>query len=253
MAILNTVNDIFQSIVLKVPDNNCNYIERPNNLKIVDAGIEVPGGWSAAKGLLEGLILGLGQVVIGDMVIKDIKLPTVDLLLDDPVKIAELSYFNKFDDHGLSILGPNIEKDEKKLGFGYAVTNKIPEALSIEGNLIIASNTSLVNAVYNASLPTMLAVKALLEEGVGRENILWSWSSCAVAVLADDEQVMKKRNMTMLKHTSVISIWLKADIKTIEKITNNWEYGELRLHELTSAKTYICGVVDAEDFLGDIY
>jgi methenyltetrahydromethanopterin cyclohydrolase len=244
MTAQNLSYEVFQNIKARIPDNNCSLIDSKDGLNIVDAGVKMAGGWSVARKLLEGLICGLGQVNIGNILLSDFRLPTVELLLDEPVRVFEEAFLDRESINDLVVYGPKSECDTQTYSLGFAVTDKIPVEVPINGNLIVAANTSLVSAVFNASLPVMSAVEALLKAGVPGENILWSWSSCPVATMTDNVEQMMKRNETARSKGAVTSIWLRADSCVIQEVTSSWKFGQLRLHELATAKTYIGGCID---------
>lgn len=244
MNLYNFSYEVFQSIRARIPDNNCSFIENENGLSMVDAGVEMPGGWSVAKKVLEGLSCGLGQVNIGEILLQDFRLPTVELLLDEPVRIFEESFRGRSSVNNLRIYGPGSESDAQAYSFGFAVTGEISGEIPAKGNLVAAGNTSLAAAVFNTSLPVMTAVEALLKAGVPGENILWAWSSCPVATLTDNKEQMTKKNEAVRRKGAVISLWLRADADVLKAVTASWEFGQLRLHELVTAKTYIGGCLD---------
>ena len=244
MTIQNPSDEVFQNIKARIPDNNCSFIESKDGLNIVDAGVKMAGGWSVAKKLLEGLICGLGQVNIGEILLQDFRLPTVEMLLDDPVRIFEESFRDRDSIIDLPVYGPRSESNAQTYSFGFAVTDKISVEVPVYGNLVMAGQTSLASVVFNSSLPVMTAVEALLKAGVPRENILWAWSSCPVATLTDNKEQMMIRNEAVKRKGAVISIWLRADYGVIQEVTSSWNFGQLRLHELATAKTHIGGYLD---------
>ena len=67
---------------------HCAVLERGQGA-LIDAGWDAPGGWMAAKCVLEGLAGGRGQVSYAQRQMEDgMQLPALELFLDDPVGTA---------------------------------------------------------------------------------------------------------------------------------------------------------------------
>ena len=67
---------------------HCAVLEREQGA-LIDAGWDAPGGWMAAKCVLEGLAGGRGQVSYAQRQMEDgMQLPALELFLDDPVGTA---------------------------------------------------------------------------------------------------------------------------------------------------------------------
>lgn len=217
----------FEEIVSSIPANNC-ALKESANARVVDAGIAEPGGWTSIQALLEGLIGGRGVVHFGRQFYGGHQLPTVELLLDAPVTIYRAAFSQKG-----GMIG--VTKGET-----YALGVKICNALSEvreAGNLVAASATSLLAAALNAACAVPDAVHALLEAGVAGEDIIWGWSSAPVALLCSDPAAMRER-MADAKAKRIISLWVRGEDELFRRIVEDYRDGELRLHTLSSAKTF---------------
>lgn len=218
----------FEEIIESIPANNCS-LHVAASSRIVDAGLSEPGGWTSIQALLEGLIGGRGIVHFGRQFYGGHQLPTVDMLLDAPV-MTYRSAFSRKD----SIIGV---AEGGKFALGVKICDDISKVREA-GNLVAASESSLLAAALGAASAVPDAVQALLENGVAEEDILWGWSSAPVALLCNDPAVMRER-MADAKAKRIISLWARGNDELLKRIVSEYQGGELRLHSLGSAKTFI--------------
>ncbi len=217
-------------------------------LKLVDLGVKLPGGWSAGKKLIENTIGGLGDVSFGETNIHGFSLATVDIYYDNPVEsgIAE----------SVSISGRKFKvyREQKLI---YLETDELPDAGELkdlpaatgtadkELVLAAASPVSLVAAIYACSQAAPLFLKQLLQKGLAEEEIIWAWSTVPLPTLADDGRLMEARTEAALKYGSVLSFWVRSEDEKIEEALKEIvPYGEVRIHNLRTARTIIRGFAD---------
>jgi len=219
---------IFQALTEDAPANNCTVHHKQQQV-ILDAGIEVPGGWTSAKKLLNGLIGGRGTADFGSELIDGQRLSMVRMFLDNPVEIYQQAFIEKDGLYGVAD------------GDGYALGFAEREDLNITagGNLVLAGPCSLVASVFFAARPVAFALEVLYAEGVARNDIEWAWSSCPVAMLSYDQQQVALSREEMLKGCGVTGIWLRGEDSKLAMIAAKYNKGELRLHNLSTGKTWI--------------
>jgi len=217
-------------------------------LKLVDMGVDAPGGWSAGKILIETVIDGLGEVNFGEFYINGFALPSVDIYFDHPAKtrLPESKNVN-----GKAVC---FYENQRLL---YAEVNKIPDLSDMEDmaaafgckgkelTLAVTSPTSLVAAIYGCSLAASGVLEHLLKKGLAQEEILWAWATAPLPPLADDPGIMADRLKAALAYGAVTSFWVRTGDEKIKEAFDGMDrFGELRMHNLSSARTFIHGSVD---------
>lgn len=218
----------FEEIIAVIPANSCS-LHTTAQARVIDAGVAELGGWTSVKTLLEGLIGGRGVAQFGRQFYGGHQLPTVELLLDAPV----LTYRTAFSDGALAA--------GVRSGDGYALGVKFCdtiESVKEAGNIVAASETSLLAAALAAARAIPDAVGALLDKGVAEEDILWGWSCAPVALLCNDSALMAER-LADAKNKRIVSLWVRGDDALLRPIAEGYLYGELRLHNLASAQTWV--------------
>lgn len=220
----------FDKMVKGSPANACVVSERKDGV-ILDAGVVEPGGWMSAKLLIEGLIGGRGQVNFGEAEFGEDRLPTLELFLDDPVSTYQVAYQEKD-----GIIG--IQAADARYALGLRICERI-ETSPPSGNIVCASSTSLVGAIFSASKAVPLAIEMLLDSGVKPEEIQWAWGVCPLPVLCDDAQQMNERMVRALENDSVVSVWVRGEDKFLQEILNAYDGGCVRIHNLKTAKTLL--------------
>ncbi|MEL7610480.1 MAG: methenyltetrahydromethanopterin cyclohydrolase [Bacillota bacterium] len=218
----------FEEIIASIPANNCALQVAPN-ARVVDAGIAEPGGWTSIQALLEGLIGGRGIVHFGRQFYGGHQLPTVEMLLDAPVAACRAAFSQKGGMIGVT--------NGEEYALGVKICDKRSDVREA-GNIVAASETSLLAAALGAARAVPDAVHTLLESGVAEEDILWGWSSAPVALLCNDPAVMRER-MADAKSKRIISLWVRGDDALLKRIVEEHHCCELRLHSLASAKTFV--------------
>lgn len=84
MTSLECARAAFAALCENSPANHCRVLES----SVLDAGKEVPGGWSSARTLTEGLYGGKAIVNVSQQRLGEEQVPTVEILCDDPVLAA---------------------------------------------------------------------------------------------------------------------------------------------------------------------
>ncbi|MEL7608337.1 MAG: methenyltetrahydromethanopterin cyclohydrolase [Bacillota bacterium] len=230
MKYSDVAKDRFHKMVEYSPANACAAHRRKDGIAL-DAGVAEPGGWTAAKLLIEGLIGGRGQVNFGDMEFGPDRLPTLELFLDDPVMAYQNAYQEK---DGLF----GIQGEDASYALGLGICDRIDAALP-GGNFVLASSTSILGSVFAASRAIPLAIGMLLKGGVRPEEIQWAWGVCPLPILCDDENEMQKRMDRALKEDSVVSVWVRGEDEALQKLLNAYDGGCVRIHNLKTAKTLL--------------
>jgi len=216
----------FREILDGSPANACEVYAHENGVT-VDGGVKANGGWMATRALLEGLVGGRGQINYSERMVDGMQLPTVDLYLDDPVESAR-NFIP--DDNG--VMGV---KGENGYALGVAVTDYLTPYLP--GNMVLLRCGSLADCILDAARTIPVAVLSLKNAGI--TDIQWAWSSCPIAAMTDDVEEMIRRKAAMSAQHAVISIWVRGDDAVIQRAVEDFSFGQLRVHNLESAKTFI--------------
>ena len=219
----------FNNILASTPQNNCKAIQIDTGY-ILDAGIYMPGGWFISKQLLNCFMGGRGIVSFGQCMIDNNQLPTVDIAWDDPV----LSYHTAFAPKN-GIFGVY---DNENFVAGLTFCDN-PSDIQASGNIIVASPNSLLAVIFYAAYAVPFAIKELLESRISTNDILWAWGSCPIAALSNDRDYLEHKKATIMHNHASISIWLRGYDEQLNTIVKNYTKGILRLHNLTTAKTFI--------------
>lgn len=206
---------------------HCAVLEREQEA-LIDAGWDAPGGWMAAKCVLEGLAGGRGQVSYAQRQMEDgMQLPALELFLDDPVGTARA-----FQRDGQGIYGVRGEA-----GYVLGVTDRpLSEAKGWKGNLVSAGPNSLFTGVLEAAGLIARCVQALERGGVS--EILWGWSSCPLAGMARDAEETSGRRMEMAERHAALSLWVRGESGAIRRAVESANMEGFFVHELVTACTY---------------
>lgn len=214
------------------------FISEHSGISVIDAGVKAPGGWSAGKAIVEAAINGCGEVSFGDIYIKNYKLPTVDICYDNTLGL-------KWPENpaGSELVLPEA-------GFGYVETSVLPDGNLLEeaagrrqyGTLVAASPVSLTAAVFNCCKPVPAWLESMETAGFTSDEIFWAWSTCVIPVISDDKEIMATRKAAALEYGAIVSIWVRAGDLKIQKFLDSVKgCGELRIHNLSSARTFVKG------------
>ena len=226
--------------------NNFQPIASIKNDNLIDIGVKAPGGWSAGKELIHLFMDNMGYVNFGEISLKGFSLPTVDTYFDNPADVSLAAMLNEKKIDGYTVIGPENWGENN---FCYFETSEIPADLSKKTGetVIVASPLSLVSAILNSALVVPLAVEKLVNLGLNLDQLEWAWGTCPLATIGEQQDLVAKRKKAVLEYGGIASIWLRSEDKLLQKITSNWEgLGEIRLHNLVSAKTFIGGRLDEE-------
>jgi len=223
--------------------NNFNPTASIKNKNIVDIGLKAPGGWSAGKELINLFMDGMGYVSFGEITLNNFTFPTVDTYFDNPDQVSLSSFLNKKKIGEYTVIGPENWGEKS---FSYLETNEVPVELEkTEHTIIVASPQSLVAAVFNSALVVPLAVKKLVDYGTNLRQIEWAWGTCPLATLTERPDLTTARKKAALEYGGIASIWIRGEDKMLAEIVSKWEgLGEIRLHNLVTAKTHVGGKID---------
>ena len=222
-----------------------------SGVQIIDMGVRIPSAWSAGKKLIEMIMDEQGEVNFGEFYIKDYALPSIDIFYDDPKRI-KIPLCKSIDGKDFCMY--------ENISLIYTEVDEMPSISEIEkistafGNdennlrLVLTRPTSLVATIYGCSLTTANIVDKLLMLGFNEEEIQWSWSTIVMPTLTDDLGKSAERMKAATTHGTVTSIWVRTEDKKIQEILPHMDLcGELRIHNLQSAKTFIHGSLNIEE------
>lgn len=221
MTIFDAARGAFDAIYGDCPANHC----RREGTETVDAGLEVPGGWSSARRLAEGLYGGKAIINVSQQKLGGEQVPTVEVLCDDPVLASES--FTPRD----GLLGLREESGRWALAYREGPG-------TAEGNLVLAGPASLCAAVVRTASAMGRAAAWLLEQGVAAEELLWGWSCGPVTLPSLDESEVRAAHQVEMAAHGVCSIWVRSERPDWERLAGGWAAFRLRLHCLESGKTY---------------
>ncbi|MBU5435781.1 methenyltetrahydromethanopterin cyclohydrolase [Pseudoflavonifractor sp. MSJ-37] len=216
----------FQTLKQEAEAANC-FVETRSGGTLIDAGWKAPGGWMAAKYVLEGLIGGRGQVSYTHRKMPDgSQIPALELFIDDP-----LGMMRSFVPDASGIYG--VRKDGRWM-LGVAEHAPAPEEQN--GNVVTAASDSLFAGVLRAARLLARGVMMLQKEGI--TDIQWGWSSCPIAAMTADLEETERRRREMERSAAAGALWVRGDADAIRRALERTDYPGLRIHELVTAFTY---------------
>lgn len=188
----------------------------------VDGGWACPGGWMAAKCVLEGLMGGRGQVSYAHRKLPDGRqVPAVEVFCDDPAALAAAFRPDKRGIYGVR------EGEDYVLGVSSAPAEEFAQ---VRGNLVCAPADSLLTCVLAAGSLLARGVDALEQAGV--EDIQWGWSSCPIPPMACSADA------GLTQSEGAVSIWVRGEGEAIRRAVGANPVDGFCVHELKTAYTY---------------
>lgn len=216
----------FEQMKQGIPSNNCALL----GATLIDAGVEAAGGWAAARLLLEGLMGQKGTVDFAQRMIGGEQTPTVDIAWDDPVDACRTFAYRQ---------GSCGRMDQGVYALGVAFVSGPGVAVEAQGQVVVAKETSLLGALFQAASVAPRAVALLLEQGVDQGDIQWAWSSCPMVALSNDADCLRERQQRLHQKEAAISIWVRGEDEMLGDIARKSGYDQLRLNNLVSGKTHL--------------
>ncbi|QGP91092.1 hypothetical protein MGLY_04160 [Neomoorella glycerini] len=226
------------------------FIEIPGRPLLIDMGVQAQGGWAAAKAALDFFLEGRGVVEFGDLRVENWRLATLDIFWDNlPATLRETYlgggsqiYTGKRVDITLPIAflsAANLPKDE-----GWWAKFNILDERERLYCIIVARQGSLVHNIFKAAFYLSSNIDLLLQKGVAPEDFLWGWGSCPIAPF-------KHQAKHLACHGAVTSFWLKGEDERLAALTEGLGgFGEIRLHNFSSGRTFISGKIDRRQIPG---
>ena len=221
MTSLECARAAFAALCENSPANHCRVLES----SVLDAGKEVPGGWSSARTLTEGLYGGKAIVNVSQQRLGEEQVPTVEILCDDPVLAAGSFAIRD------GLVGLREADGAWALAYGES-------AGGARGTVALAAPASLCAVVVEAAAAVPRAVSYLLEQGVPEADVLWGWSCCPVVFPSLDGEAVRAAHRAAIAAHGVCSIWVRRARADLEVLARNWDAFRLRLHCLEDGKTY---------------
>jgi hypothetical protein len=209
-----------------------------NGKPVIDIGLTNRCAWASAKQLISFLIHDQGEVQFSDMQIGGCRIPTLDLFLDEPAKLA-MPVFQSLEQGDLCFFA----NENAEVGLFSA----LPPERDIKGDfLAVTKDSGLVASVFRAYLQTAGTVAECTALGLEKEAIVWGWSSVLLAPLCDSLPLTLERQKALAASGSIISLWVRHDSdETIKALMRKLsKRGELRLQNLKTGNTFILGSVD---------
>ena len=217
----------FDALAEDTPANGCSLLVHERGV-LADAGCECPGGWAAAKTVLEALTGSRGQINFAQIVVDGAQYPAVELFLDDPEGAA--GTFTP-DENGLFGI-----RDGESFAFGVSCEGTAL-AMRAEGNFAACTEQSLLAGVLHAASLIPAAVEALRRAGV--KDIQWAWSSCPVAPYLQDAAQGRALREKLTAGHGTVNVWARGEEAAIRAAVDGFTMARLHVHELASACTYL--------------
>ena len=184
--------------------------------------------WQEALELFTRLCGSKADISYGDRSVKSYRLPALEVRLDNPADLTPPEKQN----------GMHIWK-QGRVAFG--------EQKSGHADMDYIPDTGAAAAVYPAFL-SLAETLELIGASLPRESFQWAWYSIPVPAFCDDVDLMAKRVRASYEKGAVLSLWLRCD--TDEPIKAALRAlpvcGQVRLHNMTTANTWIAGSEDED-------
>lgn len=248
-----SVNQLVMPRVKELVDNaealGCNYYRLENGTHVVDMGIDVPGGWEAAKLFTEIDMAYLGRMQYGTYELEGgLTVPTVEVYVDNPhlgcllSQIAGLQlsdgefaaigsgparalavnendhcfkYHSYRDLSNVAVLGVQmtVQPDVDFAELAAKECKVAPENLY----LLVHPTTSIVASVQISARIIEQTINMMIKKGFDLDQIVFARGRCIIApVVLDEIDAMGKTNDCLL-YGGESDIWVKGDDETIAK------------------------------------
>lgn len=228
----------------------CGYSRLPNGAHVVDMGIDVPGGWKAARLFTEINMAGLGSCSYRDFELNySISVPAVEVYVDNPELACLVSQIAGLrlvegafsaigsgparalaaadDDHcfelsayrdlsGTAVLGLQMTTlpDEKLAEKAAGVCGVAPENLY----LLVHPSASMVASVQVSARIVEQTINKMIRKKFDISQIAFARGYCAVAPVTDDElQAMGVINDSLL-YGGKSSFWVRSSDEEIRRV-----------------------------------
>lgn len=190
-------------------------------------GLESIVTWQEAINLFTRLCAGRADISYGDRLIGSYRLPVLEARLDDPARL--LPPQKQGNQHNWTQCTVTLGDLEDKLA---AEAYRLPD-------------TGAAYAAYAAFL-SLAELLALIGKRLPRETFQWAWYNIPIPTFCDDPDMMQKRVRAAYEKGAVLSLWLRSDEDepVREALRSLPAYGQVRIHNLTTANTWIAGAED---------
>ncbi len=194
-----------------------------------NTGLQSIVTWQEALILFTRLCAGRADISYGDRLIGSYRLPVLEARLDDPARL--LPPVKQGSLHNWTECAVSIGDSGDKLPAG---AYRLPE-------------TGAAAAAYAAFL-SLAELLELIAKRLSRDTFQWAWYNVPVPTFCDDRELMEKRVRAAYEKGAVLSLWLRSDEDepVREALRALPAYGQVRIHNLTSANTWIAGAEDED-------
>ena len=192
-----------------------------------NTGLQSIVTWQEALDLFTRLCAGRADISYGDRLIGSYRLPVLEARLDDPARL--LPPLKQGNLHSWTECTVSIGDDQDNLP---AEAYHLPE-------------TGAAAAAYAAFL-SLAELLELIAKQLPRDTFQWAWYNIPVPTFCDDGSLMEKRVRAAYEKGAVLSLWLRLDEdEPVQKALRSLPaYGQVRIHNLTTAHTWIAGAED---------
>ncbi len=250
ISVNRQVMDMVRRLIENDEPLGCRYYRLENGTHVIDMGIDMPGGWEAARLFTEINMAGLGKCSFTDFPLdEEISVPAVEVFVDNPelaclvsqiagLKLTDGQYAAigsgparalaaAADDHcfeltsyrdisGQAVLGLQMtEQPELKLAAKAAEVCKVsPEDLY----LLVHASTSLVASVQVSARIVEQTINKMIKKDFDLSTLLMARGICIVAPPTDDElSAMGKINDCLL-YGGKSSFYVRGEDKDLQEV-----------------------------------
>ncbi len=191
-----------------------------------NTGLESIVTWQEALGLFTRLCAGRADISYGDRLIGSYRLPVLEARLDDPAHL----------------LPP---RRQANLHSWTECAVAIGDSEGIPTGAYRLPDTGAAAAAYAAFL-SLAELLELIAKQIPRDTFQWAWYNVPVPTFCDNKDLMEKRVHAAYEKGAVLSLWLRTDKdeSVQEALRSLPAYGQVRIHNLTTANTWIAGAED---------
>lgn len=193
-----------------------------------NTGLQAVVTWQEALMLFTRLCAGRADISYGDRLIGSYRLPMLEARLDDPARLL-----------------PPVKQGALHNWTECAVA--IGDSEGIPSEAYRLPETGAAAAAYAAFL-SLAELLELIAKQLPRDTFQWAWYNVPVPTFCDDGELMAKRVRAAYEKGAVLSLWLRSDgdEPVREALRSLPAYGQVRIHNLTSANTWVAGAEDED-------
>jgi methenyltetrahydromethanopterin cyclohydrolase len=242
----------------------------PCGATVIDMGVERNGGWEAGRLFSEMTMGALGAASLGQFMLGDIYLPSIDVRIDQPLiatfgcqiagwqlsggafsvigsgparaqgkipsdtYVHRISYRDHHDEVVLCLQMDSLPTDDMAIAVAKAC-GVAPDKVYLP----VASNTSITTSVQVSARSVEQTIHRLQEEDFPIESILWAWGTAPIAPVADDKLKTMGRINDALLYGGVSDFWVRTTDEACARVINKIVSEAASLHGKPFADIFV--------------